>query len=113
MATNVESVFHLSQLAYPLLKASGNGSIVFIFSVGGVVALENATIYGATKDKEYMKEICGRTPMRRIAETRKISSLVSFLCLPRASYITGQVICVDGGLKLIVSLQVVIRRSIN
>ncbi|KAF9593424.1 hypothetical protein IFM89_022890, partial [Coptis chinensis] len=49
MAINVESAFHLSQLAHPLLKAFGMGSIVFISSVGGVVAHQGVSIYGATK----------------------------------------------------------------
>jgi len=34
----------------------------------------------------------------RMGEAKQISALVAFLCLPVASYITGQVICVDGGL---------------
>ncbi|CAO2181834.1 unnamed protein product [Urochloa humidicola] len=38
-----------------------------------------------------------RTPMRRIGELEEIASLVAFLCMPAASYITGQVICADGG----------------
>jgi Tropinone reductase 1 len=38
-----------------------------------------------------------RTPLGRLAEPNEISSVVAFLCLPAASYITGQVICVDGG----------------
>ncbi|MCL7028473.1 hypothetical protein MKW94_021814 [Papaver nudicaule] len=41
--------------------------------------------------------IIARTPMRRLGNPNEVSSLVSFLCLPTASYITGQVICVDGG----------------
>ena len=47
-----------------------------------------------------MDEILSRTPIQRIAEAQEISSLAAFLCLPAASYITGQVICVDGGLTV-------------
>ncbi|KAL5550295.1 hypothetical protein UlMin_000471 [Ulmus minor] len=49
MNTNVESPFHLSQLAHPLLKASGNASIVFISSIAGLVALPQLSAYAATK----------------------------------------------------------------
>lgn len=49
MATNFESAYHLCQLAHPLLKASGSGSIVFVSSVGGMVSLKNMSVYGATK----------------------------------------------------------------
>lgn len=49
MGTNVESPHHLTLLAYPLLKASGNSSIVFISSVGGVVGLPALSVYAASK----------------------------------------------------------------
>lgn len=50
MSTNLESAYHMSQLAYPLLRASGAGSIVFISSVNSVVAINvGSTIYSATK----------------------------------------------------------------
>lgn len=49
MTTNFESAYHLAQLAHPLLKASGMGSIVSISSVAGVVAIRSGTIYAATK----------------------------------------------------------------
>jgi Tropinone reductase 1 len=35
--------------------------------------------------------------MGRIAEPEEVASMVAFLCMPAASYMTGQVICVDGG----------------
>lgn len=49
MATNFESAFHISQLAYPLLKASGEGSVVFTSSVSGFVSLKSMSVHGATK----------------------------------------------------------------
>ncbi|XP_024038333.1 tropinone reductase homolog At2g29330 [Citrus clementina] len=45
-STNFESVFHLSKLAHPLLKASGNGIIVFISLVAGVTAAPLTPLYG-------------------------------------------------------------------
>jgi len=136
MATNLESTYHLCQLAHPLMKASGAGSIVFISSVAGLVSLGSGTIYAATKaainqltknlacewakdnirsnavapwytrtslvehmleNKEFLEEVKSRTPLDRVAEPEEVSALVAFLCLPAASYITGQIISVDGG----------------
>ena len=39
-------------------------------------------------------------PLARIGKPEEISSLVAFLCGPGASYITGEVIRVDGGLAI-------------
>ncbi|KAL0786464.1 hypothetical protein Bca101_002710 [Brassica carinata] len=146
MATNLESAFHLAQLAHPLLKASGSGNIVLMSSIAGVVNLSRTSIYGATKGihmrilKRALNQLgrnlacewasdnirvnsvcpwfittpatkdflCGEvkekvesvTPMGRVGEANEVSSLVAFLCLPAASYITGQTICVDGGFTI-------------
>ena len=52
------------------------------------------------RNEKFVDEILSRTPIKRIAEPQEVSSLVAFLCLPAASYITGQVISVDGGLTV-------------
>lgn len=47
-----------------------------------------------------MDAIVSRTPLGRPGEAKEVSSLVAYLCLPAASYITGQVIPVDGGMTV-------------
>ncbi|KAJ3668931.1 hypothetical protein LUZ60_010881 [Juncus effusus] len=136
MATNLESAFHLSQLAYPLLKASNGGTVVFNSSIAGCTGINNLSIYCASKgamnqltkslacewakdsirvnaiapgtietplmkpalDREEfkMKEI-SRIPLGRIGRSEEIAAATAFLCMPAASYITGEVLVVDGG----------------
>ncbi|KAJ1422031.1 Short-chain dehydrogenase/reductase SDR [Sesbania bispinosa] len=137
--TNLGSTFHMCQLAYPLLKASGVGSVVFTSSVSGFVSLKSMSVQGATKaainqltknlacewakdnircnavapwyiktsmveqvlsNKDYLEEVYSRTPLRRLGDPAEVSSVVAFLCLPASSYITGQIICVDGGMSV-------------
>ncbi len=45
-----------------------------------------------------LKKIIERTPMKRVGQPEEIASLVAFLAMDKASYITGQNINVDGGM---------------
>jgi len=51
----------------------------------------------ALADADYLEEVLDHTPMRRIGEPEEVAAAVAFLCLPAASYITGEVVAVDGG----------------
>ncbi|CDY16436.1 BnaA02g12400D [Brassica napus] len=51
-------------------------------------------------DDEFKKVVESTNPLGRIGKPEEVASVVAFLCMPAASYITGQTICVDGGLSV-------------
>ena len=52
---------------------------------------------GPLADAGYREEVLARTPMGRIGEPEEVAAAIAFLCLPAASYVTGECIAVDGG----------------
>ncbi|KAK1266467.1 Tropinone reductase 1 [Acorus gramineus] len=137
MATNLESGFHFSQLALPLMRQSGKGNIVFTSSAASAVAKPSVCVYASSKgainrlaknlayewakdnvrvncvapgvvdtrllnalDDKQRAQIIDETPLRCIGKPEEISSAVAFLCMPAASFITGQTLFVDGGFTL-------------
>lgn len=52
------------------------------------------------RNPEYLHAVVSRTPMQRVGEPEEVGAAVAFLCLPAASYITGQYLSVDGGFQV-------------
>lgn len=46
------------------------------------------------------KQVTDKIAMNRLGETKDVAELVAFLASDKAAYITGQVICVDGGMSI-------------
>ena len=53
-------------------------------------------IYG----EEYVAEMAQRTPLGRVGQPQDVANAVAFLASERASFITGEVLCVSGGYYL-------------
>lgn len=51
-------------------------------------------------DEKLSERFLGSIPLRRFGEVDEIAGAFSYLASPRASYITGQVLCIDGGLYM-------------
>ena len=51
-------------------------------------------------DPVRLSAILARTPAGRIGEPAEVAAATAFLCMPAASYITGQCLAVDGGFSV-------------
>lgn len=52
---------------------------------------------GKLANPDYLDEVLAHTPMGRVGEPEEVASVIAFLCLPAASYVTGETVAVDGG----------------
>ena len=53
------------------------------------------------KDPKRKKKVIERTPLKRMGKPSEIAEAALFLALPSASYITGAILPVDGGISIV------------
>ncbi len=63
----------------------------------GPGSIDTEMMAGVNANPEAMKMVMSRTPLKRVGTPREIGDVVAFLASPKASYITGETIYVDGG----------------
>ncbi len=64
------------------------------------VAVEKRKVIGFIPVEEKKKEYLDAIPMHKLGKAEDVANVVSSLCSDAFSYVTGQVIVLDGGLSL-------------
>ena len=83
----------LRGLTMALAKELGPSGITVNAIEPGVIK----TDMNASLDEETLAELCDETPLCRLGEPEDVAELAYFLASDKASFITGQIIGVDGG----------------
>ncbi|MEM6387128.1 MAG: SDR family oxidoreductase [Pseudomonadota bacterium] len=63
----------------------------------GPGSIDTEMMAGVNANPEAFKVAMSRTPLGRPGGAKEIGDVVAFLCSPKASYVTGETIYVDGG----------------
>lgn len=83
-------------LTKALAKEEGPSGINVNCIAPGVIETE----MNSHLDKESRKELSEETPLMRLGTPEEIAEAVYFLASDKASFITGQVLCADGGITV-------------
>lgn len=86
----------LRGLTMALAKELGPSNITVNCIEPGVINTE----MNAALDESTRQELCNSTPLCRIGEAKEVADVACFLASENASFITGQIIGVDGGFAI-------------
>jgi len=107
MHVNLDGVFYTTQLVAQDMVGAGWGRIINISSIVGQGVAVNAVAPGFIETdmvhgmpEAAVNQVKAMTPMGRLGKPEEIADAVVFLASPRASYVTGQVLGVNGGMYM-------------
>ena len=107
ISSQIGLVGHARGAAYAASKAGLNGMVRSLalewapeairLNAVGPGPVDTDMVAAVKADPAALTAMCATIPLGRLGQAQEIAELVSFLLSSRASFITGQVICADGG----------------
>jgi NAD(P)-dependent dehydrogenase (short-subunit alcohol dehydrogenase family) len=107
--SSVNGTFTIPTIASYNISKGGMNQLTRVFALGladkgvrvnavapGTIATEMAAA-SVLVDEAARRRVMSRTPMRRFGEPSEVADVVAFLASDAASYITGEIVVIDGG----------------